>query len=479
MTGKQLRQYCFKNESQWKMCLFSQADRDALRSGSGFRPFPPYAGEPSRHESQGAQAPVVLRTGEILWSDNNGMLHWSSTDDVTSEAFPAPPSIARASRVVSMAGGLWARATETFARELLGSSDGEPNMSLRLARPPVLDHTLELRVKEPLGEEDRKELLTADAANVLREGDRLCGNWVDWVLWKQVTDPNDEPADPRVYALDESTGKIRFGNGLRGRIPPIGRDSIVAFSYKRSKSLECYDEETLTRLITVDLPNSRILDITRWRKDTLVVLVERDGKLQGIRVSEAGHEVGAVPFTGISQAKAFIFLRSSKRFVVLAGDRHPCLYWFEENGGQAVFSKPVAVRQPDFKADVLGSDSNERIVLAGSDRGASARGASVLILDADGDWLGDVPLAAQATGITATPHQLIVTDARGLLRYHDRRCRSRRRDNRSAMHADHTAAAVSGLGRRPSLVACRCVHDLAGGDNARNFICRDRRSRSS
>ena len=93
MTGKKLRQYRFKNESQWNACLFAQADHDALRANSGFRPSLPYAGEPIRYESPGAQAPVVLRTGEVLWCDNPGMLHRSSTDDVTSEVLPAFLSI--------------------------------------------------------------------------------------------------------------------------------------------------------------------------------------------------------------------------------------------------------------------------------------------------------------------------------------------------------------------------------------------------
>jgi phage tail-like protein len=298
MTGKKLREYRFKNESQWNACLFSQADRDSLCPDRGFRPFPPYAGEPIRYESPGAQAPGVLRTGEILWSDNTGTLHRFSTGDVTSEGFPAPPSIARASRVVSIAGGLWAKSAQ-------------------------------------------------------------------------------------------------------------------------SESLECYDEETLTRLLTVDLPNSRIIDIAGEGRGPLLVLVERDGELQCIRISCAGHEVDTIPisFTGISQAKAFIFLRRSQKFVVLAGKRQPSLYWFPAEGGEPVFSKPVATLLPCFKADLLGSDSNERIVVAGSDESASARSALVLVLDADGNRLGQVSLAAPATGIAATRHSLIVADARGLLRY--------------------------------------------------------------
>src|SRR5690606_41367728 len=37
----------------------------------------------------------------------------------------------------------------------------------------------------------------------------------------------------RVYTLDDETGAITFGDGLHGRIPPVGRDSILAERYQR------------------------------------------------------------------------------------------------------------------------------------------------------------------------------------------------------------------------------------------------------
>jgi hypothetical protein len=126
----------------------------------------------------------------------------------------------------------WASATETLTRELVGSSEGAPNLTLNLARPPVLHDTLELRVKEPLGEEERDQLRKSKPDRVLTDVQDLPG---DWVLWDRVIDPLDEPPGARVYALDESIGEIRFGNGQHGMIPPIGRDSIVAFSYQRTE----------------------------------------------------------------------------------------------------------------------------------------------------------------------------------------------------------------------------------------------------
>jgi hypothetical protein len=122
---------------------------------------------------------------------------------------------------------VFAKSTETLTRELLGSADGSPNLTVTLARPPVLKDTLELRVREPLGDQDRDDL--RDRGLLITEGSDY------WVLWKQVDNTADQPASERVYALDESTGEVRFGDGVHGMIPPIGRDSIVAFAYQRTE----------------------------------------------------------------------------------------------------------------------------------------------------------------------------------------------------------------------------------------------------
>lgn len=126
---------------------------------------------------------------------------------------------------------VWASAAETLTRELLGSSEGAPNLTVRLQRPPVLGGSLELRVREPLGDEEREALRKDDPNRVVADAS-LPG---DWVLWNQVVDPGDKDDKARVYALDESIGEIRFGDGQHGMIPPIGRDSIVAFSYRRTE----------------------------------------------------------------------------------------------------------------------------------------------------------------------------------------------------------------------------------------------------
>jgi hypothetical protein len=146
---------------------------------------------------------------------------------------------------------VWASATETLTRELLGSSEGAPDLALKLARPPVLHDTLELRVREPLGEEERTALRHNGAAQVLSEVDGLPG---DWVLWRRVTDPLDEAPTARVYAIDETNGIIRFGDGLHGMIPPTGVDSIVAFSYKRTEPPKPGSDSVPGNLVTERTP---------------------------------------------------------------------------------------------------------------------------------------------------------------------------------------------------------------------------------
>ena len=135
-----------------------------------------------------------------------------------------------------------ATAAETQELELLGSSDGRPNLTVMLARTPVLaepperrtregrDDGVELRIRERLGEEEIDVLLGADPESVRQD---VGGRPGAWVRWRQVADVNDAGPGDRVYALEEATGRISFGDGLHGRIPPIGRDAILAVRYRR------------------------------------------------------------------------------------------------------------------------------------------------------------------------------------------------------------------------------------------------------
>lgn len=129
----------------------------------------------------------------------------------------------------------WVEAAQTQTFEILGSAQGEPGMVVTLARPPLLHDTLELRVNEPLGDEEVAALRVPDASTVRTEVEGLPGQWV---RWSAVDDVADAAAGERVYMLDEASGDVTFGDGTAGMIPPIGRDNIVAFKYRRTEPLK-------------------------------------------------------------------------------------------------------------------------------------------------------------------------------------------------------------------------------------------------
>jgi phage tail-like protein len=183
-----------------------------------------------------------------------------------------------------------------------------------------------------------------------------------------------------------------------------------------------YEDDSLTRVLTASLPGTRITDIAGDGRGTLFCLVQQEGAWRAVRFDHRGTSRGSVAFTGIPAPIAFVFLQRSQRFVLLAGkDRqHRCLYWFSADGGKALFSIAVAALHPCFVANVIGSEARDRILLGGAD-GAEFGGASyVLILDADGNMLGEVPLGphdTHATGVAATRDSLLVTGQHGLLRF--------------------------------------------------------------
>ncbi|MEL6168985.1 MAG: hypothetical protein AAFR35_09855 [Pseudomonadota bacterium] len=122
---------------------------------------------------------------------------------------------------------------ETVRQELLGTTLGEDNTTFRLLKGPVLEGSLELRVRERLSEEeiaalrDEAEREGWDGPDpVIEDVPNLPGTWV---LWRAVT--GLEGMSGRVFRLTPD-GTVTFGDGWNGRIPPAGRDSVRAFAYQ-------------------------------------------------------------------------------------------------------------------------------------------------------------------------------------------------------------------------------------------------------
>ena len=84
------------------------------------------------------------------------------------------------------------------------SGSGLPDFYLDL-KSPVIDKTLKVKVKE-----EEKDT---------------------WVEWSEVEDFDASKPGDRHYTVDLATGRVTFGDGINGRIPPKGKDNIIV-SYR-------------------------------------------------------------------------------------------------------------------------------------------------------------------------------------------------------------------------------------------------------
>ena len=124
----------------------------------------------------------------------------------------------------------YASQVTTYQSTPLGSSIGAPNLAFRLPRAPVLDGEVIL-VREP----ERPKGSDLEALEA-RWGEGAVAKDADgggfWVRWAATDSFYDATPTDRVYTKDIQTGEIRFGDGLRGSIPPKGDKNILAARYQ-------------------------------------------------------------------------------------------------------------------------------------------------------------------------------------------------------------------------------------------------------
>jgi predicted phage baseplate assembly protein len=108
--------------------------------------------------------------------------------------------------------------------EVLGSSDGSIDQSLKTANAPILAGP-QLWVLEPDAPtaSDRKVILQEEGPDAIRTDDDGGGTWV---RWHEVENFFDSHPSSRHYLCDPIKGEVTFGDGRKGWVPPTGRDSI-------------------------------------------------------------------------------------------------------------------------------------------------------------------------------------------------------------------------------------------------------------
>lgn len=123
---------------------------------------------------------------------------------------------------------VYATQVETVKDEILGSSDGTGNQTFTFLKSPVISEEVFINEVNSLTGGEMKSLKESNRF-VIEEIIDDQGNVSEFrVKWEPVEDIKFAGATDRVYEMDRAKGKILFGDGVNGAVPPMGTDNIRA-----------------------------------------------------------------------------------------------------------------------------------------------------------------------------------------------------------------------------------------------------------
>ena len=128
--------------------------------------------------------------------------------------------------------------TTTIVETIIGSSNGERNQTFMLPGKPVLPD-VQIAVREPDRPpkeesqtlEQQLQETDTDAVALLPADSKDSSGQGQWVRWHRVDSYRDSSATSRHFVIDPIAGRVCFGDGKFGRIPPAGRNNIKALRY--------------------------------------------------------------------------------------------------------------------------------------------------------------------------------------------------------------------------------------------------------
>ena len=126
----------------------------------------------------------------------------------------------------------WAYNVTTVDDEILGSSDGSKTQEFVLSAPPATSEEVWVDELSSLSEETRRTLKQTESIEVEETTNVEGSPERFWVKWNWVADFLGSEDQDRHYVFDPVPGRLSFGDGIRGKIPPRGQDNVRA-SYER------------------------------------------------------------------------------------------------------------------------------------------------------------------------------------------------------------------------------------------------------
>lgn len=119
---------------------------------------------------------------------------------------------------------------QTYKDTILGSSHGTPNQKMKFVRRPVLPgQEIWVRERERPKGPDLEAIFRDEGEQAVREdpdGDGV------YVRWHEVESLFESEPNSRHYVKDIVTSEIRFGDGIRGMVPPKGDRNVMCSSYR-------------------------------------------------------------------------------------------------------------------------------------------------------------------------------------------------------------------------------------------------------
>ncbi|MCZ7356855.1 MAG: putative baseplate assembly protein [Candidatus Methanoperedens sp.] len=129
---------------------------------------------------------------------------------------------------------VWASNLVTVRDEKIGGSNGQKNQVIKFSHSPVLSGQRVCVNELSLTQEERKLIISEEKNDKAAVKDLKddAGNITGYrVRWHEVSHFFSSGPHSRHYIIDRINGTITFGDGVRGMIPPAGKNNIVC-SYR-------------------------------------------------------------------------------------------------------------------------------------------------------------------------------------------------------------------------------------------------------
>jgi len=217
---------------------------------------------PGQADSPGSASGYAWEyTSPIGWSElpvhdetsglqRSGLIQFIGPPDLQSGPGPAGPTFwVRARQLAPSAepttqqlnglylNAIWATQRTMVLDEVVGRSDGSARQVFDLRNTPVLGNEM-VEVEEWHGNTREWESLFKDVAPDLVHYDRDAKGLVTgvWITWTEKNHLYSSAALDRHYALERSSGQLRFGDGALGMIPPPGAPIRVSYDFTQGSS---------------------------------------------------------------------------------------------------------------------------------------------------------------------------------------------------------------------------------------------------